>query len=498
MQCHAIDDRLLYRRQFVIGPRSVSCIPRATSIKVGRSCVLTAHPDLHTKQVTEANRSLTLLGFILDPQCPDADDHAILKRLLPALSSPEFPNNFLERLFYCGGRWVLIADNGEQTIVVNDTLGQRQVYYMRSSDGEVWCGAQPGILAALFDLEPSQEALNFVDAQKKVGQEEYWFPHDKCVYEEIKMLVPNHYLDLATMRPRRFWPAASLPKLSLRSAVKSSAKLLKALMHSAANRYPLEVLTTCGWDSRVVLAASKQLNSNISFFTFDLGKEKTVECDITSPARLLPKLGKNHRVTNVPPRMNPEFEKLYFQNVSMAHECWGPVAEAMLKDLRSSDVRVTGSGSETVRQQYRPPTSGGIDAKKLATFARTKEQYAVDAFEQWLGGVPKDLGFDILDLFYWEQKCGQWLAVGQMEWDLVGECFEPFNCRALLATLLSTDVAYRVEPHYELYRALLKELWPETLAEPVNPHKKFNARKPSLRATVKDFLVKSHLIEFVR
>jgi hypothetical protein len=269
-------------------------------------------------------------------------------------------------------------------------------------------------------------------------------------------------------------------------------------MQSAGYRYLLEVLITSGWDSRVVLAASKQLKSNISFFTFDLGEGKTVECDISTPARLLPKLGKTHRVTHVPPRMNPDFAKLYLQNVSMAHECWGPVAEAMLEDLRSSDVRVTGSGSETVRQQYRPPTSGGIDAKKLAFFARTKEPYAVEAFEHWMAGVPKELGFDILDLFYWEQKCGQWLAVGQMEWDLVGECFEPFDCRALLATLLSTDVAYRVEPHYELYQALLKELWPETLAEPVNPHKKFNKRKLSLRTTVKDFLVKLHLIEFVR
>jgi hypothetical protein len=398
-----------------------------------------------------------------------------------------------------GGRWVLIADDGKQVFIVNDPLAQRQVYYARSPEnGDTWCAAQPGILAEILHLEPCPRAMSFVQAQKEVGQEEYWFPNDRCVYDEVKLLLPNHYLDVLTARPTRFWPTAPLPKLPLRTAVTEAAELLKGLMLSASYRYPLEVLTTSGWDSRVVLAASKHLKTKVSFFTLDLGSTRTVESDISGPARLLPRLGKTHRVTKVSERMDPEFEKLYLRNVSLAHECWGPPAEALLRDLCPGDVRVTGSGSETVRQQYRPPTSGGIDAAKLAFFARTKEPFAVEAFAGWLAGVPRRLGFDILDLFYWEQKCGQWLAVGQMEWDLVGECFEPFNCRELLAVLLSTDVAYRVEPHYELYRALLKELWPAVLAEPVNPHKKYNASPNSFRARVKEVLVKSHLIEFVR
>lgn len=499
MQPFEIHDRLMYRRQFVLGPRPVACFPAYNSFRVGDHFHLTAHADLNTVHTVEGNRSLTLLGFILDPRHPNADDSRILKQLMPELCSDSHPMDFLQTLNVYGGRWILIANNGSRITVCNDALGQRPLYYTpRLANGEVWCGAQPGIIGSLLGLEPSRLAMEFLDAQKRSGQQEYWFPNDISGYDDIRLLLPNHYLDLTTAQSHRFWPSTLLKKLSLRHAVREGAKQLRGLMLSAANRFPLAVLMTAGWDSRSVLAAGKNLKTEVSYFTCDLGNGKTAAADISVPARLLYKLGKAHRVLNVPESMDPEFKQLYLQNVAMAHECMGPTAQALFEFLGSSEVRVSGSGSETVRQQFRPSRWHAVTAETLASFAWTKERFAIEAFGQWLEGIPKDTGFHILDLFYWEQKCGQWLAVGQVEWDLVGESFAPFNCRELLSTLLSTHVAYRVEPHYELYRALLKELWPEVLAEPINPHKKPRTDSTSLKDKVRDILVKSHLIEFVR
>jgi hypothetical protein len=499
MQPLVICDRLIYRRQFVLGPRPVNFLPSHNVAEIGKYFYLTTHFDLNTIHIVEGNRSLSLLGFILDPHHPDADDSAILKQLLPELCSDAHPKEFLHRLNVYGGRWILIANNGSRITLFNDALGQRQLYYTSPPvNGEVWCGAQPGIIASILNLEPSRVAMEFVEAQKKSGQQEYWFPNDTSAYNDIRLLLPNHYLNLVTAQPQRFWPSACLPKLSLRHAVKEGAEQLRGLMLSAGNRFPLAVLMTAGWDSRVVLAAAKNLKTQVSYFTCNLGNARTADADWSVPARLLPKLGKNHRVLDVAERMDPEFKEIYLQNVPMAHECMGPTAQALFSFLPSSEVRVSGSGSETVRQQFRPSRWDAVTAETLASFAWTKEKFAIEAFGKWLEGVPKDTGFHILDLFYWEQKCGQWLAGGQVEWDLVGESFAPFNCRGLLSTLLSTDVAYRVGPHYELYRALLRELWPEVLTEPINPHKKPRTDPPSVKAKVRDILVKLHLIEFVR
>lgn len=496
--CEYDRERLRYRRQFVLGPRPLENFPSWKHVRIRDDVHVTAHPDLNTLQIRSSGKTLTLLGFVFDPQDSESDDSAILAQLLPDLCSGADCIESLQKTNRFGGRWVLIADTGSRITLLSDPLGQRQIYYtFPSIQGEVWCASQPGIIAEVLNLEPSANAMEFVETQKSRGQVEYWFPNDTSLYDNVKLLLPNHYLDLAQGKPQRFWPCSSLEKLPLRQAVKDGASLIRGLMMSAGNRFPLEVLITAGWDSRVVLAAAKDLKSEISYFTFVTAESDFEKPDVQVPARLLPKLGKVHHILDVSESMDPAFWQLYQQNVSAAHECWGPIAQALYRRSRPSGLRVSGSGSETVRQQFRPSVKGAVTPETLAGFANARQKFAIDAFAQWLAGVPKNIGFDVLDLFYWEQKCGQWLAVGQVEWDVAGESFAPFNCRTLLATLLAVHEHYRQLPHYELYSALLRELWPEVLSEPINPHKNRGADRLSLKAWVKGALVKSHLREYI-
>ena len=150
-----------------------------------------------------------------------------------------------------------------------------------------------------------------------------------------------------------------------------------------------------------------------------------------------------------------------------------------------------------VRQQLRPAgyEYETVTPDTLSRFAKAKGEFAIEAFSQWLGQVPTDLNFDLLDLFYWEQKCGQWLAVGQVELDLGPECFTPYNCRTLLGTLLGTHRDYRVGPDYELYRALLTELSAAVLVEPINPHK--GGWHPARKRRIRGALVRLHVREYI-
>jgi hypothetical protein len=54
-------------------------------------------------------------------------------------------------------------------------------------------------------------------------------------------------------------------------------------MLSAGNRFPLAVLMTAGWDSRVVLAAAKNLKTRVSYFTCNLGNARTADADWSVP-----------------------------------------------------------------------------------------------------------------------------------------------------------------------------------------------------------------------
>lgn len=486
-------ERLVYRRQFVLGPRPLLGFASWKSVEIRDGICLTLHPDLNSLQIRSHDKSLTLLGYILDPLNQEADDSVVVKELLPQLCSESEPVKSLQSINRFGGRWILIADNGTDIRLVSDALAQRQIYYTCPQvQGKTWCASQPGILASLLQLEPGKEAADFVETQKNGGQAEYWFPNNLTPYDEIKLLLPNHYLDLISGRAQRFWPCDKLGQSSIRAAAEAGADLIRGMVASAANRFPLEVLITAGWDSRVVLAATKGLDCGIRFFTFVSESSNVVDVEV--PAKLLPKLGRTHQTLRVPSSLDPTFKELYLRNVAAAHEVWAPIAQALYDFCRPSSLRVSGSGSETVRQQFRPLISDGVTPEILARFAHAQSRFATDAFARWLAGTPANRGLNLLDLFYWEQKCGQWLAIGQVEWDMIGESFAPFNCRELLAVLLSAKERYRVPPHYKLYRILIKCLWPAALSEPINPHKrdqiafKGRSKKAELKAHLKKVL----------
>src|SRR3970282_1198681 len=83
-------------------------------------------PELPVSRIDNGELSLTLIGFMLDPDSPAATDEQILHNLLTRFSSIRTLIAATERL---GGRWVLIAGNKNQRWLFHDALGLRQVFY---------------------------------------------------------------------------------------------------------------------------------------------------------------------------------------------------------------------------------------------------------------------------------------------------------------------------------------------------------------------------------
>ena len=124
-------------------------------------------------------------------------------------------------------------------------------------------------------------------------------------------------------------------------------------------------------------------------------------------------------------------------------------------------------------------------------------EIASSEFEKWLNEIKtitSKFGINILDLFYWEQRIGNWCANFGAELDIAIERFYPFNCRKLLEILLSINKKYRKYPDYTLYKELIKQLWSDTLKEPINPIKIIK----KLRNLIILFLNKIHLYPLVK
>lgn len=464
-------ERLLHRRQFVLGPRRPAAPAAWQGLEAGPGLLITAHPDLALTRAVAPGGSLALIGWILDPDCPEDGDDAILRRLLGSLTAGGL-TALLAAVRPLGGRWALVACAGEEAWLLTDPAGYRSVCY-RSGPGEPWCASQPGLLADELGLSPDPDAAAFIARFAKADRE-YWWPGDTTLYAGLRRLLPNHVLHVRTGEARRFWPVTPLAPQEPAAAAQRGAALLRGMMTAAARRFPLALAMTAGRDTRVALAAARPFAAQLACFTLVYWGQRPDEGDPAVAARILRGLRLPHQIITCPTAMSPGFASLYAGNVTTARDCYGTIAEGMLSAYPGERVYIKGNCIPIIKGAYRRRLRPGetLDAAVAARIVGLEgDGFAEAAYGRWLEGLGERHMVDPLDLLWWEDREGGWQAMSQLEWDLVAEAFVPFNCRAFLELMLGVPAAERIAPQYAMHRRLIEALWPQLLRERINPHK---------------------------
>lgn len=482
---------LAHRNQFILGPVHPEGLTGWKNYTVNESLCLTVHPDLQVEQMEANGQKITLLGFILDPERPRAGNEAILDSVLQSVARGKTP---YESTYDYGGRWILIFGNSEQTLLFNDAAGLRQVFYTQDGMSDrFWCASQPGILAELLGLKISPEAAEFIDSYEFRKNHEFRFPGASTPYREIQHLLPNHLLNLETRRCHRYWPDGPLESLPPESAASSIGKTMCGLMQGASARFELALSLTAGMDSRIVMAASKDLIERLSIMTVRQLDKPEDYMDVAVPAQLLSRLKLEHHVVKSSLIMDREFLRIFQANTALPHPAYAPDAHAILKYYGHSRVAVTGSASEigrsSFKKQIQKPKDAAITPEDLAKLQKMgPNRLVIDSYAQWLSGLGDLHNVHPLDLFEWEQGHGNWLAMCQLEFDIAWrDIFTPYNCRSLLKTMLSVKDEYRESPSYALHRMIISNLWPELLEVPINPQP-VQKKSQSIVDTIKSYV----------
>ncbi len=463
---------LLHHGQFMLGPRRPEQLPGWEGRPLANQFWLTTHPTLPVTEVSDANHALVLIGYVLDPAQPLADDRAILQGLLTSCHSVE---KLIASTCRLGGRWIMIATCGDGIYLFTDALGLRQVMYTQPADaGRIYALSQPGLAMEVLGLTLDEEAAQFLDSHAFRTNPEYRWPGTSTPVHGLRHLLPNHFLDLHTGQTKRYWPAGPLPEVSLGDALERMTTIVPALIRAAAHRFELVLSLTSGVDSRLVLAAARSVKDEIGYITVRQAKMADDSADLAVPARLLARLGLSHEVIRAASSMSPDFSRAFKRSVLFAHDHYGPDAEAILARYGRRKAAMTGSGAEVGRCSFRKqlPFSDlrRITAKHLAWLQGMNHPYAIRFFSQWLVDAEERANINLLDLFEWEQGHGSWLAMTQLEFDIAWrDIFTPFNCRELLVTLLSVSERFRRSPGYALFHLATRRLWLEVLSEPINP-----------------------------
>jgi hypothetical protein len=457
--------------QFILGQAFADSLLDWNKTRIGDSWCLSSHPNLSVCQQTQGRKQLTMLGFMLDPESPNATDADIVFALL---GKTEVFHSLLGATSILGGRWILIFCDGKSIKLFHDACGSRQVFY---TDGAAhvsrWCASQPELIANLLQLRVDPDANDFFQLQLYCQDREAWWPGISSPFQEVRHLLPSHYLDLDAGAAVRYWPEHKLPFVSLDEGVKTAAALLRGMMEAATKRFDLCVGITAGFDSRCILAASRDVANHISFYTGeDIALPWGNARDIKVASALLERLDLRHNIVKNAKTINSHFFDCYKQSVMYYHVVWYPGSQGLLDFYHKTRVEASGHASAIGRCYYGDLTLGDIvDGEYLAgKTGMGWHPFAVQNFQRWLDDLGDPKGISTLDLFYWENRVGNWMAMAQAECETaLKDTFTPFNCRKLLTLMLSIDVAYRRSPRYPFHRELIHSLWPETLLEPINP-----------------------------
>lgn len=474
---------LLHRRQFVLGPKFISGFSSWRRQVVHGGLHLTAHPEVAVAAATSGGAAVTLLGHALNPAQPESGLDEVAAELANSLSASGTLKRFYSRLDTLGGRWALVASLDGKTEILHDAAGLRQLCYTRqqSADGAAtWCGSSTDLLALAVGLDVDSAVEEHIQSPDYKRKSEYWWPGDRTPFQGVRLLLPNHGLDAASGCAFRYWPrddtapdAAKAGSIELATAIETAADLLRGTLRAAAARFPLAISMTAGFDSRVTLAACRDVTDRLIPFSFVHDGITARDPDIYIPGRLLSTHGLEHQVFACPSKPPDDFEAAYLANSRFGPRPWIAVASGLHEHLPEGVVRVTSTVSEVARCFYDRQIAVHGDQIDGAWFGAVTQlgttPFVCEAFDEWISGVPKNFAGSLLDLFYWEQRVGSWGGSLFRDWDLVQDGFSPFSSRALITTLLGVESSLRAPPDHPLHRGLIETLWPQLLEEPINP-----------------------------
>src|SRR5699024_1363858 len=228
----------------------------------------------------------------IDPEKGDITEDS--PKLLLRLFNKNY-DQFLEKLDYLGGRFIVIIGDRDNLYVYPDATGSRTAYYSKDLKS---ISSHSKLLKEVFSIPNDPLSSTTYD---------YRIFFDYSLFSNVESLIPNFYLNLNNGEKNRFFPRENNRYRNTAENEKfSTVEFLwkEQLKHFVNTNDKMIFSLTGGADSRLSLAMSKDYIADIESFTYtpyerdikpETDRDELLYLDKVIVNQMLDNLNLNHR-----------------------------------------------------------------------------------------------------------------------------------------------------------------------------------------------------------
>jgi len=456
-------------------------------LEIGKYRLYT-HPDLIVTTRKQQSRSVILLGSIFDPYNPLWTNEEIISEVV---NSSITSSDLIKAIKPYFGRYVIIYKDDTTFTVMHDALGQKEIYYCEKPN-KIICGSQPNLLdkysSPKLGYTRDKAVLKFYEKDIKQARLGRLWVGDETYFQDVKHLMPNHFLNLHSMSVERYWPNRRLDRIDLDVASTKLCDYLQGAMKAVTVRNKVMVAVTSGFDSRSLLAASKDIKDEVYFFVNKEPRLSERSSDLVISRKIFEMLKQPFKVHKVSTQVDEEFKKIYFENVFLSTDLILPANYNVYFKNHQNKVNLDGTGE--IGREYYGEVPRELDRYFLARSMKYKNShYVVEQCEKWLNEV-RDVAVkhnvDILKLLFWEFVMGNWCALAHSEAEISIEQFDIYDSHHICEIMLSVGSVGD-----DLFKRMIRQMWPELLEFPFNP-------PDTLKDWIKNLLNKTGIFKYLQ
>ncbi len=490
----------LFKRQFLLSNREVNNLSGLKKITLEKTKMYAyIDADLSFTYLQTDKVEILLLGYVLSHQTPEKQD----KDIVSDLAQHEDFASFIRATYPLCGRYLFLYINAEGTYLLPDTLRMRLAYYHFDSTSEAFYVATQCQLLRHYVPLTMEDDPDFLKFVYHPGHEQLdsFIVGDVTYYKEAKNLMPNHYLDFKERKAKRFFPLLEDNKpLAKDKEMEGLAERCNQMLYGFLKAIilrdkPVVIPFTAGWDSRLLVALSKNFKDQIQYYINQFPHMTDESADVWVPKKLSQRLGLRFEINQIKDVTVPkEFQKQYEDyDTPVERYMAGHYAQSM----RYKDTVIMHTIGNEVAKCL---TMQGIDDLPVTTVLLNRliyygnaNAYVVRQSQKWLAEMQNRSGLPTIhlpELYAWENIEANFTATAINLGDTYRETCSIFNCREYITTMWTAPAKYRKSTH-KLGLLMIRKAWAEVLSEPINP-------PTDLRGRVVKILKKLDLYDYLK